>query len=86
MFNSEFVKQFADGKVKEAEATFMKKVLENDSTKRNFITQLGIETGLRDEVVQQKFQEMFKLFINGQLLTEEQVKELIRTRRVTADF
>ena len=85
-FDSQFVQDFADDKVKEAEKVFMKKVLANDSTKTDFITMLGVETGLRDEVVKTKFKELFKMYVEGELITKDEAKDMINRRRINANF
>jgi hypothetical protein len=75
LMNSEFVNNFAEGKQREIETVLMKKVLA-DTGDVSFITLLGIETGLRDKVVEEKFKEMFVKYINGDL----------ESRTISAEF
>lgn len=85
IIDSEFVKRFADDKQKEIETQLIEQVLA-DSNEVDFITLLGMETGFRDEIVKEKFITMFKMYVDGKLMTEEQVKDLIKRRTVSASF
>ena len=85
IIDSDFVTEFADEKRQEIEAQIIAQVMA-DSGEVDFITLLGQETGLRDEVVAEKFKAMFKLYVDGELLTKKQANEVLATRNVTVRF
>jgi len=79
------ITKFAEESVEKVEKTIVDRIISDDSAKVNFITYLGLQTGLRDEVVQEKFATMFQLFVDGDLITRSQAEDIMR-RRIRANF
>lgn len=86
ILGSDFVNDFAQAKQKEIESVIVNGILSDDSTKIDFVTMLGKDSGLRNEIVKEKFKEMFSQYVNGDLLTVEEAKKLMRVRRIAEEF
>ena len=71
---------------RDIEKSLYDKFMAEDSTRISLVTYLGLKTGLRDEVVEEKFAKMFELFVRGDLITKEQAQRMIDIRRVRADY
>jgi hypothetical protein len=86
VLESPSVTNFTKEAREDIEQTLYDKFMEEDSTRISLITYLGQKTGLRDEVVEEKFAKMFELFVSGDLITKSEAERMIYVRRVRADF
>jgi hypothetical protein len=86
IMESDFIRDFADDKQALIESTIVDQVLREDSAKVGLQTYLGRETGMRDEDIYPLLAKLIKAYNDGQIMTEDDVKEMIRKRTINANF